>query len=355
MRRDLVGRLIESGKTVRNIQRLLQEELHGSVSLPLGTRLFGWRHGFTSVSTKRYGLNRSNVHDYVSDYARHVRTPRINGPFAPLLNNKLAFSGFIAGLGATVPEYHCFIDGGTFFPIGERYEMRDAESLLGACVDGGRFIVKPMSGGAGFRVSLVSSLDGGPAINLEAVTSDEFLSFVSTLDNAVVCGVVVQHEYASTIFPDTTNSIRVITMWDYDAREPFIAYAGHRFGRPMTVPADNVSRGGLFARVFVEDGRLSRAYSKYGADKMLTHDTHPDTGAQIKDVLVPHWDRVVYGLLDLARRMPYIPYVGWDVIVTADGFTVTEGNNYPHLGHQCLHRLLDDPRVRAFYRRFGVV
>jgi hypothetical protein len=50
--------------------------------------------------------------------------------------------------------------------------------------------------------------------------------------------------------------------------------------------------------------------------------------------------------------MAYIPYVGWDIIVTDDGFCAIEGNNHPHLGHQDMAPLLTDPRVRAFYERF---
>ena len=89
MRRDMAGRAMSFGRTARNVQRLISAELHGRDTVPFGKKLWGWRRGFTSESTARYGLTPENVNDYVSDTARYLRTPRINGPLASALLDKL--------------------------------------------------------------------------------------------------------------------------------------------------------------------------------------------------------------------------------------------------------------------------
>ncbi len=82
---------------------------------------------------------------------------------------------------------------------------------------------------------------------------------------------------------------------------------------------------------------------------------HPDTGVEITGTKLPHWEYVTSKLLEVCREMAYIPYVGWDIVITERGFTVIEGNNYPDLGHQYYGPLLVDPRVRAFYEAHGAL
>ena len=355
MRRDVAGRAMSFGKTARNVQRLISAELHGRATVPLGKKLWGWRHGFTSEATARYGLTPENVNDYVSDVARYIRTPRINGPLASALLNKLVFSGLVASHGGPVPEYYCFVGDHGLVSIGDRYDMRDAAGVIAACMTGERFVVKPCGGGGGVGVRVISSEDGRLIINGKVVDQSEFRAFIECLSGALICEFIVQHDYATTIFPHSTNSLRILSMWDYEKDEPFLPFAGHRFGRTASIPTDNISQGGIAAQVDIATGKLASAALTERGRGTVWLDEHPGTFARIKGTLVPNWDIVTTGLVELARQMSYVPYVGWDVVVTADGFCVIEGNNYPHLGHQLFEPLLRDPRVRAFYERFGVV
>ena len=204
-------------------------------------------------------------------------------------------------------------------------------------------------------VRVISSVDGQLTINGRTVDEDEFRAFIGKLSGALICELIVQHDYATTIFPHATNSIRILSMWDYEKNTPFLPFAGHRFGRTSSIPTDNVSQGGIPVQVDVATGVLASASLTERGKENVWLDEHPDTHARIKGVVVPNWDILTTGLVELGRQMSYIPYVGWDVVVTADGFCVIEGNNYPHLGHQLFEPLLRDPRVRAFYERFGVI
>jgi len=355
MRKDLAARMLRFGRTLRNVQRIATAELSSPFRAPLPTRLWSWRRGFLTRSTVRYGANEENRHLFVSDWARFVRTPRINGQFGVALDNKIIFSRILASYGCTVPEYYCLIRDGEMFQIGDVHEMRTPADVVDACLTGAEFIVKPYTGGGGLGVMVLSSSDGRLMVNWEERGAEEVKAVLSRMPDGVISQFVHQHDYASTIFPRATNTIRMLTMWDYEEGEPFLAFAGHRFGTNLSVPVDNCSQGGLASPVDLETGKLGAAQSGHYVNQSLMHDAHPDTGEQIKGVRVPHWDATVAGLLAICKRMAYIPYVGWDVIVTQDGFTVTEGNSCPDLGHQTFTPLLKDPRVRAFYERFGAL
>ena len=149
--------------------------------------------------------------------------------------------------------------------------------------------------------------------------------------------------------------MRVLTMWDIERDEPFIVYAAHRFGRPASSPTDNYSRGGVISLVDLETGVLGPAYSDHGRREPVWYRDHPDTGARIEGLELPEWDGFVNGLLELCREMSYIPYVGWDIVLTEGGITVVEGNNYPDVTFQFFFPLLEDERIRRFYEHHGVL
>lgn len=355
MRRSFATRVLRLERSVRNVQRLIHAELASTMPAPFGKRLWAWRHGFLTCSAVRYGLTADNVHLFVSDWARYTKTPWINGGFAHALNNKVVFSRILASYGCVVPEYYCLVRGGEMIQIGDAYRMRSPSDVVDACMSGGRFILKPYTGGGGLRVTVISSEDGRLLMNWRETTSDEITELVRGLSEGVISEFVRQHEYASRVFPHSTNTIRVLTMWDHQRDEPFVAFAGHRFGRPSSVPVDNCYQGGISCPVDIETGVLGVGRAGEFGSEVTAHATHPDTGAQMAGLAIPHWETTKRELLGICTQMSYIPYIGWDVAITDDGFVVTEGNSCPDLGHQVYGPLLVDPRVRAFYEKFGAL
>ncbi len=233
--------------------------------------------------------------------------------------------------------------------------MRTPGDVLAACREGRHFVVKPSSGGGGVGVNVLRAEGERIVVNGEERPDEEVGAFLDGLEEAVICEHIQQHEYAHTIFPHSANSLRILTMWDYDENEPFIVHAVHRFGTRASIPADNSSQGGVFCHVDLPTGELGSLMRGRIANDVRTYDQHPDTGEQVAGTRLPNWDLVKTRLVEICREMAYIPYVGWDVLITPAGFTVFEGNSYPSLGYQILQPLLADPRVRAFYERFNVI
>lgn len=343
------------GRSLRNFQRLVETEVHSKLKTSLGTKLWAWRHGFLSKSAVRYGLTDENVHEYLSDYARFIKTPKINGRFAAALNNKIVFSRLVRSYGGRAPEYYCLIRDGMFMQIGRTFSMRSADDVVDVASSGERLIVKPFGGGAGVGVILLNGGDGRVSVNDVETPRDEAVRLIDGLSDAVVSEYVVQHEYSSRIFPDSVNSIRLLMMWDFEEEEPFIPFAGHRFGTSLSAPVDNCSQGGMSVNIDIETGVMGKGMTGYATSESREHTHHPETGEPIEGVQIPHWSEATAKILEIAREMAYIPYVGWDIVITPEGFCVIEGNSYPDVGHQVYFPLLAIPRVRRFYERFNAI
>jgi hypothetical protein len=211
-------------------------------------------------------------------------------------------------------------------------------------------------GGAGNGI-IIFKYDGDKIlINGLATTFDGVRYLIGRLNSYLITEYVEQAEYSSQIFPRTTNTIRILTMWDSETNKPFIATAVHRFGTDTSFPVDNWTQGGLSVRVDLETGKLGPGVSYPSAGKLIWQERHPDTEAQIKGVCIPNWSLLRDNIVMIAEAFPYIPYVGWDVVMKEQDFKIIEGNSFTDTNLLQVHGpLLKDPRVRRFYADHGVI
>jgi hypothetical protein len=313
-----------------------------------------WRRGFYANHALLYDFERYGLDAYVSDVARATRFPGLNlPPHRRVLDDKLLTFLYLAAIGAPTPEVFAFATDG-------RTELlrstggRGVEDLLR---ERGRLVVKPRGGSGGAHFSLLES-DGDRLIVNGSPTDD----LQQTLrGDVVVSAFAEQHEYARAIFPHASNTIRVLTMRDAGSDEPFVAFAVHRFGTLRSRPVDNIGQGGMGAAVDVGTGALGplaamAGYNFEGPGPARWSDRHPDTDAQVTGVVVPGWVALQAEVCRVMGTLHRCALIGWDVIVTADGFEIIEGNNRPDVHMVQVHRpLLIDPRVREALTARGVV
>ncbi|WP_276257051.1 sugar-transfer associated ATP-grasp domain-containing protein [Halomontanus rarus] len=371
--------------SIKGVQHLVETErdTQSDLSEPLRRRLWLWRRGFLTQSGVLYGLEESNYREYVTDYQRFVRTKRINGTWSVALSNKLAFhwllqpfddhrmtvygmlrDGSFHGIDSLQPP-QAIGDGGTRTRTRTRTQNqapnrthRDGPDwVVDRLEDEKRLVLKWVQGGGGNNVLLCSRVDGGYRVNGEHLSEAAFRSRLADLEEYLVCEFVEQGWFPAELYPETPNTIRIVTMYDRAAGEPFVAAAIQRMGTADSEPMDNFSQGGLTAEIDVETGALGPgAQLPYDGD-LEWHAAHPDTGTRIEGAQIPGWSTAVSRILELAETYSYIPYIGWDVVVTGpDGeFKILEGNSYPGLKSIQVHGpLLTDDRVRRFYERHGV-
>ncbi|MFP1602654.1 CapA family protein [Microbacterium sp. 2216-1] len=135
---------------------------------------------------------------------------------------------------------------------------------------------------------------------------------------------VVQHPELNEFYPNSVNTVRVVTLQDESGTH--VISTGARFGSSGIT--DNFSGTGMVSDVDIASGRIiTPAVDKKG----VAYDAHPYSGKQFVGFQIPHWDQVI----DTAKRamhvLPGVNYVGWDVAIGPDGVSLIEGNSMPDL------------------------
>jgi hypothetical protein len=322
--------------------------------VPLAKRLRMLRHGFLPKSHHIYDFASYGYDAYLSDYARRVRTLRLNGEAEGLLDDKLAFAHALGRIGARVPAVLGLMRQATLYPLSSGGEP-SPEGLRSTLDRVDALVVKPVYGRAGRDVHVLRRDRSHYLRNGAPATWDEVAHALALQrDYMLVSEFVAQGRFPSQLFPDTTNSLRIVTM-RREASDPFVAFAVQRIGTRNSIPVDNWSRGGLSAAVDLEDGTLGPGVTFPSNTTLEWHARHPDVGSPIAGAQVPEWPALVDHVLSLARRLP-LRYVGWDLVLMDDGFVVLEGNSSTDVNLLQVHRpLLADPRVRAFYAEHAVL
>ena len=147
---------------------------------------------------------------------------------------------------------------------------------------------------------------------------------------------IVQHPKLAAFNPASVNTPRLNTMLDQNG-EPVIFSAFFRSGFGDAV-VDNMGAGGMAAHIDVETGIVDTLAIDEEAHEYLVH---PISGQVFPGLQIPFWEEAKAAVLNAAREVPDMRFIGWDVAITETGICVVEGNHRP------------DPCVRQFVDRRG--
>lgn len=222
-----------------------------------------------------------------------------------------------------------------------------------------KVVLKPIDGAEGRGVFVVSGKEGDVFLNDQMLTSLEFETFLSTLDDYFISEFIQQEEFAQALYADSLNTIRLLTMVDPITLLAFIAASVFRVGTSLSAPMDNFRRHGLSVAIDEKTGELGKVARIPINGRVHWFEKHPDTGMALMRQVIPHWslvkERVIY-VSDFIYLSKDIKYVGWDVVLTDSGILILEGNSVPGVSlHQVHQPLLIKPKVKRFYDYYGEV
>lgn len=339
--------------SLRSWANLIKGSFNKTYPVSLKNRLTTIFHGFTYEKYIHYNLKENNYKDYFTDIGRSL-SRFINEPHSEVLNNKLIFEK-IVGSRINVARNLALLEKGKIIPLSSGVKLENSNDLLDLCKKYKGLVLKPNTGAFGKGLKIIRFRNGELNYNGKPCSAEEVFKKLRNLDNYLVTEYVQQANYSAEIFPDTTNTLRIITMRSPEDGKVFIPSALHRFGTSRTIPIDNWGDGdGACASIDVDSGIMGEVAIYSGGQSLEWISEHPETGSPIKGEKVPNWENVKNELIKTVEELPYLKYVGWDVAVTENGITVIEGNNHanPRL-FQIHFPLLKNQRAREFFSYYN--
>jgi hypothetical protein len=346
--------ILKIRQRIRKYENFIIQEIKSPVRVPLLKRLWAMKHGFNTDRVLFYGLEKDNVHRYMPDFIHDSLLHPINGRFSPMIDDKLPVPFSLKDFPEYAPTHHYLIYDSEMIDLsrsGRNTGAYDPWKLLSLLKVNVKLILKPLAESGGAGVLLLEANGGSFCINGARCNERDVLRRLMNLEGYIVCQFEHQHQYANDLYPATTNTIRLITMRDYEAHRAFIGAWFHRVGTHQSIPVDNFAAGGLICSIDMESGIIGRALAKRADGGVQFVDRHPDTGDPISGKMIPTWDYVKSEVLRMADHLAFVPYMGWDIVITSNGFKVLEINSLPALVWQIHNPICDNPRAKAFYRQ----
>jgi glutathione synthase/RimK-type ligase-like ATP-grasp enzyme len=133
---------------------------------------------------------------------------------------------------------------------------------------------------------------------------------------------IVQHPEIARIYPDSVNTVRIVTVAASD--EVHVMFRALRMGSGGSV-VDNFHFGGMVAILNEQGEIITDAIN----EKHEVYAAHPSSGVVFKGTKIPLFEQAETMVKEAARLVPGIRYVGWDVAISADGAQLIEANHNP--------------------------
>ncbi len=137
----------------------------------------------------------------------------------------------------------------------------------------------------------------------------------------VIEELIIQDESLAALHRESVNCIRVT------------AVRGKNGKITIYHPWIKAGIGGSFVATAAQEGFVAEIDP--GTGVVITdgyqetgdiYEVHPDTGIRIKGFQIPRWNELCDFVEEIMKKMPGYGYIGWDLVLTPNGWCVMEGN-----------------------------
>lgn len=153
---------------------------------------------------------------------------------------------------------------------------------------------------------------------------EEVIADVRKGNHYMIEEVIVNHPDVARVNPDSVNTLRVETCLDSKG-EFHLLNVLFMVGSTKTI-VSNCHSGGMMCHVDIKTGCIDNAgYNPKG----IWYEEHPVSKVKLRGYKLPYIDKLEDYIKGVCQVMPNARYVGWDVVITPNGFELIEGNYCP--------------------------
>lgn len=171
----------------------------------------------------------------------------------------------------------------------------------------------------------------GRGVKLFIPSGDLESDFKKCVEENILLDECIKQDPRMALGNTSVNTIRVYTIIDYKG-DAHIVQAILRAGVGNSV-IDNYCAGGCIYPIDIENGKIDNTGWSHDADYKGI-EIHPGTDIKMIGFQIPYWNEVKQYALSLAKHLPEVRCIGWDIVVADNPFHVDliEGNHDAHSG-----------------------
>lgn len=178
----------------------------------------------------------------------------------------------------------------------------------------GKLVFKDATGNCGISVHIA------PTSELDA---DSLVDWMRQNDYDMVETFARQHDALQALSPSGVNTVRIFTLVTESGEYRML---GCRLRISVDSHVDNLAAGNLAAPIDAETGIINGP-GVYSDITRAPEAVHPRTGVRIEGFQVPFWQETMDMVREASLLHPENRSIGWDVVVTAEGPGLIEGNH----------------------------
>ncbi len=323
-------------------------------NIPFKKKLWLTKNGFGFSRLKMQGLTPENCKYFLSDFD-YWRMMPLDCDYYHLINDKLSLRYVLEKFKEFLPEYYCSIDkhGGIhLLPDAPSSLYNSNDFFLKLAQIKSDIAMKPTAGAEGKGFFRYQYHSGKYFLNGKEKSENEVRSFFKSLKGYLLTEYVHQCDEHDMICSLSACALRINSIKE-DNEKPFLMHSFARFGTKESGAVSNLMSGGVSIAYDSYTGYYSDKFLYAYKQNIKWLDRHPDSNISLKGKQLTNWELIRDKLIEIHEYLSVFPYMGFDVIVTNDGFKICEINSAPSVsyGQAMCYPIYKNEKAAAFFNK----